>query len=399
MKKLIALFLLVQLFQLPAKAEEGITFFEGSYSEALAKAKDQHKLLFIDCYTTWCGPCKWMAAHVFTNDTVSNYFNKGFVCYKMDMEKGEGIDVAKRYTVKNYPTYLWVDAGGKQVHRSVGSIPAASFMRIATNAVSADNNMAYLEEQYTSGNKKPALLLAYAYTLRDAYNTTYETVADEYFHSQPVADLSNETNWKTIIEFTPNINSYIYSTITKNPAPFNERYGKDSVQAVLDNLALESMQFASQHKDSAMLEKSVTLLKFSKDKDIQKEAARGELDFYKRNSKMTKYTAIAPDYVTKYFWSDAKALNEICWTYFMKVDDKVKLADAEKWIAQSVKLDDSYFNTDTYANILHKEGKNKEAIDMTKHSIELAKKSNQDYASTQELLDTILKENGTTNSK
>lgn len=399
MKKLISLLLFIQLFQLPAKADEGVSFFNGTYSEALAKAKEQNKLLFIDCYTTWCGPCQWMVAHAFTNDTVFSYFNKNFVCYKMDMEKGEGIDIAKKYAVRNYPTYLWVDASGNQIHRAVGAMPVAFFMRIAGNAMSADNNLSYLEEQYNSGNKKPALLLAYAYSLRDAYNTMYQTVADEYFRSQPPADLNNETNWKTIVEFTPNMDSYIYGMITKNPAPFYDRYGKDSVQHELDKLALESLLFASQQSDSVLLEKAVAQLKLSKDKDIQKEAARGELDYYKRNGNMQKYTTLAPAYVTKHFWKDAKALNEVCWTYFMKVDDKAKLANAEKWIAQSVKLDDSNYNTDTYANILHKEGKNKEAIAMTKHSIEMAKKTGQQYSSTQELLDALLKENGTSNSK
>src|SRR5690242_9585055 len=119
MKKVLTLTVLVVSVLFIARAEEGIQFFEGTLSEALNKAKAEKKILFLDCYTTWCGPCKWMAAHVFTNDTVYNYFNKTFVCYKLDMEKGEGIDAARQYKVKNYPTYLWIDATGKQLHRSV----------------------------------------------------------------------------------------------------------------------------------------------------------------------------------------------------------------------------------------------------------------------------------------
>lgn len=399
MKKLVVLFLLSIAFQLTGKANEGIIFFEGRFNEALAKAKEQNKLVFLDCYTTWCGPCKWMAANVFTNDTVADYFNKTFICYKQDMEKGEGVDVAKMYTVRNYPTYLWVDPNGKQVHRSVGSVSPASFLRIGNDAISTDRNQSYLEEQYKSGNRKPELLLAYAYALRDAYNTTYQAVADNYFRKQNPDSLSNETNWKTILEFTPNMDSYVYSQLTKNSAPFNKRYGADSVQKTIDMLTLESLRYAAQQKDSVLLQKAVKQLRLSKDKDVQKEAARSELDYYKRTGNMVKYTSLAPAYVTRDFLNDAKILNEICWTYFMRVDDKVKLGNAVQWIAQSVKLDDSYYNTDTYANLLHKLGKNDEAIEMTRHSIDLAKKDGGDYSSTQELLDTLLKEKGSFNNK
>ncbi len=392
MKKLFTLLLLLQLMYDTARAGEEIKFFEGSFNEAIAKATEQHKLLFLDCFTTWCGPCKWMAAHMFTNDTVAAYFNKTFICYKLDMEKGEGPEIARLYGVKNYPTYLWINANRNQVHRSVGTATTEAFMRIAQNAASTDHNLRFLGAQYQFGNKRPDLLLSYAYQLRDAYDTKYQTVADEYFHSLPAADLNKEENWKMILAFTPNMNSYIYGLMNKTPNTFTERYGTDSVARVLDMLALESMHYATQQKDSLLFDKAIAKLKVSKNKQMQKEGAHGELAYYKRNADMDKYTMKAPPYVKQYFWDDAKALNEICWAYFQKVDDKKKLGDAEKWIAQSVKLDDSYYNTDTYANILFKEGKNKQALEMTQHSIELAKKSGEDYASTQELLESIQKQ-------
>ena len=107
---------------------------------------------------------------------------------------------------------------------------------------------------------------------------------------------------------------------------------------------------------------------------------------------MKNILQFAPVYVNGYFMDDAKTLNAICWTYFKSVNDKAKLAEAEKWIARSVELDDKYYNTDTYANILNKMGKKKEAIAMTNHSIEMAKKEGEDYADTENLLNELMKE-------
>lgn len=391
MKKISIILLLFLARLIPAQAEENMTFFNGSFIEALEKAKSQQKLLFIDCFTTWCGPCKKMSSQVFTNNEVYNYFNKNFICYALDMEKGEGIDIAKKYSVKNYPTFLWLDGTGKQIHRSVGSAEASVFLTTASNALNPKGNLSYLKQKYESGNREPDLMLSYAHELKTAYDMNYQLIADEYFRSQPINELASEKNWKTILEFTPNIDSYIYKSITKSPQRFNEHFGKDSVQEVLDELALQTLYYAKQQKDSTLLGKAIAQLKKSNNRNIFMEAAKGELDFYKSEKNMLKYTALAREYIEKYFINDPTTLNAICWTYFMQVNEKEKLANAEKWIAASVALDDQYYNTDTYANILHKLGKKKEAIAMTKHSIELAKKSSEDYSSTQSLLDELLK--------
>lgn len=54
-------------------------------------------MVMIDCYTSWCGPCKMMAAKEFPKKEMGDYLNPKSVCMKMDMEKGEGPDVSKRY--------------------------------------------------------------------------------------------------------------------------------------------------------------------------------------------------------------------------------------------------------------------------------------------------------------
>ncbi len=390
MKLLIGILVLLLRFN-SVNAEAGITFFNGTFPEALAKAKEEHKLLFVDCFTTWCGPCKWMAAHVFTDESVFKSFNQNFICFALDMEKGEGIEIAKRYEVKNYPTYLWLDQAGKQLHRSVGSVEASKFLSISGQAMDAKANLSYLKSQYESGNREPASLLLFARSLKTAYDMRYQTVADEYFKVQPDNEFTSETNWKAILEFTPNINSYTYATVSKMLPSFYERYGKDSVHAVLDELALNSLSFARQQKDSLLLKNAIAKLKTSSNKALLKEGLSEELNYYKGNKDYVTYAALAHDYINHYFLDDPKMLNAVCWTYFMHVNEKDNLAEAEKWIARSVSLEDQYYNTDTYANLLVKLGKKKEAIEMTNHSIDLAKKSGEDFSSSQELLNELMK--------
>ena len=90
-------------------AATGIEFDHLTFEEAKAKALEENKLIFIDAYTSWCGPCKRMAANVFTNEAVGAYFNENFINLKIDMEKGEGPAIGRKYRVAGYPTLLFVD--------------------------------------------------------------------------------------------------------------------------------------------------------------------------------------------------------------------------------------------------------------------------------------------------
>ena len=99
---------------------QGIQFEIGSWKEVLQKAKQENKLIFVDLYTTWCGPCKKMAAETFPQQAVGDYFNKNFVNYKIDAEKGEGPELAGKYEVSAYPTLVFVNAAGELVYKFMG---------------------------------------------------------------------------------------------------------------------------------------------------------------------------------------------------------------------------------------------------------------------------------------
>lgn len=65
-----------------------IAFIENAFSTALKKAEAEHKYIFVDAYTTWCGPCKQLKSTSFKDSQTADFFNKNFVNASIDMEKG-----------------------------------------------------------------------------------------------------------------------------------------------------------------------------------------------------------------------------------------------------------------------------------------------------------------------
>jgi thioredoxin 1 len=103
-----------------ANAEKGIQFTEGSWASLLKKAKKENKLIFLDAYTTWCGPCKQLQKNVFTREDVAGVFNGNFINVKIDMEAGEGPALARRYPIEGYPTLFFINGKGKVVKQLLG---------------------------------------------------------------------------------------------------------------------------------------------------------------------------------------------------------------------------------------------------------------------------------------
>ena len=153
-----------------------------SFDDALTAAKKEKKLVFIDFYTDWCGPCKRMAREVFPLKNVGDFMNSKFVCLKLNAEK-EGVDLAKRYGVRAYPTYVVLDADGKERMTASGSMPPDQFLSKIESGINPDRSPERMRQLYDEGKRTPDLINSYAlYLMEQNKEKEGFKVIDDYFN-------------------------------------------------------------------------------------------------------------------------------------------------------------------------------------------------------------------------
>lgn len=114
---------------------KSIKFTDDTYKNLLAKAKAENKLVFVDIYTTWCAPCKWLEKNVFTDPEVGAFFNEHFINAHFDAMKGDGSYLADSYNVRSVPSLLFFDGNGKLITRAEGAIASNQLLDLAAKAL------------------------------------------------------------------------------------------------------------------------------------------------------------------------------------------------------------------------------------------------------------------------
>lgn len=173
-----------------------IDFRPISWKEILETAGKEKRLVFADCYTSWCGPCKTLAKNVFTQDSVADFFNRHFVCVKLDMEK-EGRPLAGKYNVSSYPTLLFIDPVTEQVvHALVGTRDAAALIAEAATALDARNNLSGMAKRYEAGERESGFMAQYLAALKGAGKRQLcDDMMDAYFRGIDDEGMATAEHW------------------------------------------------------------------------------------------------------------------------------------------------------------------------------------------------------------
>lgn len=166
---------------------QGIHFEHSTFNEALKKAKSENKVLFIDGYAVWCGPCKQMAKTVFMDKEVGDYFDKNIVALKVDVERGEGPMIKRNYGITGLPGYVFIDGDGHVTYRFSAAMPKEKFLEKVELAVAYSkdsNSVGRLAERYRTEKNDEQFVRLYLNKLKESKSTNYTEILEQYLNIQ-----------------------------------------------------------------------------------------------------------------------------------------------------------------------------------------------------------------------
>lgn len=217
-------------------SSEGVVFLDGkSYKEALEAAKAEGKMLFIDCYTSWCGPCRMMATDVFPQKKVGDYFNKHFVSFKIDMEKGEGPSLKKQFSIKAYPTFLFLDGEGKEINRIVGGDRDVDAFLHRVDEGIGSKSLSAMTKRYESGERDTTFLLSYLQVLDNAYDAKKaSTVANVLLKDRESDMLTNKGLFDAFLKYNMSPLSPSFQFVLAHKGELVSKYGSEKLDMIMN---------------------------------------------------------------------------------------------------------------------------------------------------------------------
>jgi len=295
-------------------AEGGTIFLDNvPFADALAKAKADGKQLFVDCYTTWCGPCKMMTNKVFPQAEVGEFMNQHFVCLKVDMEKGEGPELAKRYEVAAYPTMLILKDDGTEVNRIVGALPGKEFVERVKKDMQG-SQLPELQAKWDGGDHSADTFRA----LLDELMTRNKRTEAQQLCRQMLDghgdDIASDPLLLEALQYsrlTPDDPAFIATWKQRELAQQTESSMNEYFEQVWENYPLSAIQQQSQSAmtfDPARLDECAKVMQANNVPDAEALVASANVIGHAAAGNWKDYAKLAKKYCKKYGYDDRTLL-------------------------------------------------------------------------------------------
>lgn len=396
---------------------DGIMWTRGlGWEQIKERASKEGKYIFLDCYTTWCGPCKTMDKNVFPDREVGQYFNGKFISVKIQMDKTANDngdvkawykdmeEITKQYHVQEYPTFMFFSSDGKILAKETGSMEKKYFLSKATEAIKVGHT--YLDPYEEYDRLKTEYLIGkrdykqFPYLIKLAYKTQDDAfgkrLMDEHTNLLQALSRKDRYSRETIELWSgfmlrsdgPRFKSflkdgYIIDTVMKKKGysakvidrtlkteivdPFLEEQAKGSGIKVT-GMYLAGSKFDDMKSDYSeadwrllykLLRQKVTL------KHARRNVVLARAEWYLRHKNYKNYTKYYLIKLKKYtgdMKSEVYGINSFGFHVFLQVTDIKVITEVTQWIKKAMDLSPNSDIIDTYANLLYKAGKIKEAI-------------------------------------
>lgn len=390
MKKIISgLFLFSAI---TAFAQEAVKFQDLPFKELVAKAKKENKLLFIDAYTSWCGPCKMMEKNTFTQKAVGDYYNANFVNARFDMEKGEGREIATKFGVRSYPTYLFLNGDGELVSQNFGYMEGSLFVSMAQDINSPNNKKGSLKERFAKGEKDPEFLINIMKLNSSSDFDFAKQASERYFENKKKTEEFTKDDVGLLLFFLKSTEDKNYKTFTERKAEIikflpEETYKEFDNQIKLGKIVEQSIDQQNKRINDDYFMKTAEPLVGKHYAEVKLNQTK--LSYYEQNANFSEYEKAALAYYKNSEAFEPNELLKAAWVFSEHIKTVSSLKKAAEWAEKSVMRGETSENTYILAKLYYLTGNKDMAKTYAEMSKNMAAQSQKDSTLADELLKQI----------
>jgi len=390
MKSIVSgLLLFISLFTF---AQDGIQFQDIPFKDLVAKAKKEKKLVFIDAYASWCGPCKMMEKNVFVKKSVGDFFNKNFVNARIDMEKGEGREIAVKFGVRSYPTYLFLNGEGELVSQNYGYMEDSMFLLMAQDISSPNNTKGSLKERFAKGEKDPEFLINIIKLNSTSDFEFAKKASERYFENKIKTEALTKDEIGYLLYFLKSTEDPNYKTFVSRKSEIinflpEKAYSDFDHQLILSKVVAQSIDDKNKKINEDYFMKTAEPLVGKEEAQIKLNQTK--LAYYEQTANFTEYEKTALDYYKKTDSFEPNELLKAAWIFSEHIKNNSSLKKAAEWAEQSVMRGETSENTYILAKLYFLTGNKENAKNFAEMSRNIAVQNNKDASLSEELLKQI----------
>ena len=349
---------------------QGIEFFEGTWEEALTEAEKAEKLIFVDAYATWCGPCKRMAKNVFPDPKLGDYMNQNFISLKIDMEKPKGRAFGKLFPVSAYPTLFFINEKGEMLKKVVGGKSIEQLLSLSQEIAGSYDRSGELAELYDQGNRDFDVVLKYVKALNNANKSSLK-VANDYLREKK--DLTAEQRAEFLYNALASADSRLFDLFIDNKTSIEEIYGLAKVEEKIEDACWRTIQTAIDFESEMLLDEAKLKMAQNMNHKANSFAFNAEYEFAKSQVDIARINKSALDIAQRIEKENPERLHDLCneLLQYQSIDDSV-LESSERIAKMTIEKEATTEYLMTYSKILHSNNKNKKAIKQAKKALKVA---------------------------